>query len=229
MRHLISKAIPPSVRSRLSASRAALRNLSINQHLCEHYAQELPSELIANLTVVANRLALLEQLPKAAVVAEIGVASGGFSRKILDTCNPTTLHLIDPWDSVSDLYDETALARVQARYETEIEAGTVVLHRGYSTAMLHTFPDRSLDWLYLDAAHDFENVRKDLEACKPKLKFDGILAGHDYTRWAHDARERYGVIEAVNAFCVQEDWEMIYLSNELDRHLSYAIRKRQSA
>lgn len=41
-------------------------------------------------------------------------------------------------------------------------------------------PDFSLDICFIDAAHDYDNVRKDIAAYLPKLKIDGILAGHDY-------------------------------------------------
>ena len=45
-----------------------------------------------------SRVDLLQFLPKGGVVAEIGVAEGGFSKKILNATSPQTLHLIDPWE-----------------------------------------------------------------------------------------------------------------------------------
>jgi hypothetical protein len=58
------------------------------------------------------------------------------------------------------------------------------------------------------------------------VKDGGIIAGHDYTRYGGKyGMERYGVVEAVNAFCLKYDWEMIYLTHECHRHLSYALRK----
>lgn len=54
------------------------------------------------------------------------------------------------------------------------------------------FDDKSIDFVFIDAGHDYENVRNDILAWKPKVKDGGILAGHDYVyTWP-------GVIKAVD-------------------------------
>lgn len=42
------------------------------------------------------------------------------------------------------------------------------------------YPSHSLDFVYLDAGHDYESVKADLKAWRPKLKYGGILAGDDW-------------------------------------------------
>jgi len=42
------------------------------------------------------------------------------------------------------------------------------------------FPDGSLDWVHLDARHDFASVIADISAWRPKVKADGWLSGDDY-------------------------------------------------
>jgi predicted O-methyltransferase YrrM len=54
------------------------------------------------------------------------------------------------------------------------------------------YANNSLDFVYLDAAHDYESVKQDIDAWLPKVKLNGIFAGDDYHEsWA-------GVIAAVN-------------------------------
>ena len=40
--------------------------------------------------------------------------------------------------------------------------------------------DDTVDYIYVDARHDYCGVMQDLEAYWPKLKAGGILAGHDF-------------------------------------------------
>jgi hypothetical protein len=37
-----------------------------------------------------------------------------------------------------------------------------------------------VDVLLVDAAHDYESVRRDLEAWRPKMRLRGVVIGHDY-------------------------------------------------
>jgi hypothetical protein len=43
-----------------------------------------------------------------------------------------------------------------------------------------TYEDGSLDFVFIDADHTYEAVKKDIEAWLPKMKSGGIFAGHDY-------------------------------------------------
>jgi len=41
------------------------------------------------------------------------------------------------------------------------------------------FADGSLDFVFIDASHDYQSVVKDIRAWKPKVRKGGMLAGHD--------------------------------------------------
>jgi len=184
---------------------------------------KLTSRHINNLRVVTTRFELLTLLPSNAIVAEVGVDEGHFSEKILRLSNPKRLHLIDAWSS--ERFSEDKLNKVQSRFSAEIECGQVVVNRGVSWDELEKFPDAYFDWVYLDTSHNYEDSTKELEISRLKVKPDGLIGGHDYTTGNIKKPLKYGVIQAVNEFCLRYDWEMIYLTHEPSRYLTFVIRR----
>ena len=53
------------------------------------------------------------------------------------------------------------------------------------------FEDRSVDFVFIDASHEYTSVKKDIETWLPKLKPSGVMAEHDYPGWP-------GVVRAVD-------------------------------
>lgn len=45
------------------------------------------------------------------------------------------------------------------------------------------FENKSLDFVFIDAAHDYNSVTNDINCWYPKVKNGGIIAGHDYGTW----------------------------------------------
>jgi hypothetical protein len=54
--------------------------------------------------------------------------------------------------------------------------------RGFSDKSAALYEDSSVDFCFIDAAHDYESVLKDLTAWYPKIKSGGTFAGHDYNQ-----------------------------------------------
>jgi hypothetical protein len=69
------------------------------------------------------------------------------------------------------------------------------------------------------------NTIAELNLYSKKIKQGGIIAGHDYIIGNWTDMIRYGVIEAVYEFCVNNEWEIIYITMELNENPSFAIRK----
>lgn len=61
--------------------------------------------------------------------------------------------------------------------------------------------DETLDFVFLDGCHDYENVKTDLDAWTLKLRNGGIFCGHDYGGQG-DRRGRFGVKRAVDEWAL---------------------------
>lgn len=187
---------------------------------------QLQHKHIGHLKALPSRLTLLDNLPKHAVVAEIGVDTGEFSEAILKYNNPKKLHLIDAW--ASSRYHKGKRDFVVDRFSSAIADGQVVLHEGYSTDRAVDFPDGYFDWIYIDTDHSYKTTLAELELYRTKVKPNGYIAGHDFIIGNWTGLVRYGVIDAVYEFCIKYNWELVYLTMEHKAHPSFAIRKIQS-
>ncbi len=185
-------------------------------------ADNFENKHVQHLVSLPTRQHMLHQLPKHAVIAEIGVNKGDFSAEILSTCTPLKLMLIDVW--TSQRYHEGLFEGVKNRFSTGIQSGQIEIKRAFSFDAIATCPDAYFDWVYLDTDHTLETTRRELELLRLKMKPGGIIAGHDYIMGNWNGGIRYGVMEAVREFCLKYDWEMIFLTHELQDHPSFAIR-----
>jgi len=118
---------------------------------------------------------------------EIGVCSGKFSRHILDTWKGEKLYLVDAWRYFEGVkgfenanHNEHLQRFVETFQTTYFDFSRAVIIKELSVDASLIFPDHYFDFVYIDAAHDYDNVSADLEAWFPKVKSGGLLAGHDY-------------------------------------------------
>lgn len=126
--------------------------------------------------------------------AEVGVERGEYS-EVMCKANPK-LHLscIDPWSSGA--YDQKAAIHAvdteQKKYDERYEECVKRL-KPYNTTIIKTgsmealdyFEDESLDFVYIDANHDFPNFVNDLHQWKKKVRVGGIVSGHDYAYFSY--------------------------------------------
>ncbi|KAB7615365.1 class I SAM-dependent methyltransferase [Amylibacter sp. SFDW26] len=184
---------------------------------------KLQEQHVQNCQIVLNRAAMVAALPKGGIAAELGVDNGAFSRVILDGMKPSKLHLVDVWES--GRYNDEKFLNVKALFQVDIDADRVQITRKYSTEAPHDFPDGHFDFVYVDTDHSYQTTAEELAVWAPKMAKGGVIAGHDYKMGNWKSANRYGVIEAVHEFCVNEGWELLYITADPTESQSFAIRK----
>ena len=222
MANSITRLIPGSLKQRVHKSIVSYLNSRREAKSGTFKDIPLKQRHVQNAQLLASRELLLEKLPQNAVVAELGVDKGDFSSLILEKCNPKRLHLVDAWGS--SRYGETKRALVARKFEQQAAKGQVLISRGLSTDVVDEFDDNYFDWIYIDTDHGYQITYDELIAYLPKMKPDGVIAGHDYIIGNWNSHIRYGVMEAVSKFCNEHNFELIYVTTELSAYPSFAIR-----
>jgi predicted O-methyltransferase YrrM len=137
-----------------------------------------------NLPWVARR-GTREQLAR--FFGSVGVTSGvevgtqrGLWAKVLCESSPTLrLTCVDPWRAYATHRQDEQDGFYQATVE-RLAGHTVTIQRQCSLDAAPTFAAASLDFVYIDGAHDFDNAMADILAWVPKVKPGGIVAVHDF-------------------------------------------------
>lgn len=118
-------------------------------------------------------------------VAEIGVYKGQMASEVIRNSNLNLYVLVDP-EPKSEFYNflKSSYNKINPR---------ILFMRMFSNEAVAIIPDESLDLVFIDANHSYENVKEDIEIWKSKIRKGGILSGHDY-----EHRMFKGVKEAVD-------------------------------
>lgn len=102
---------------------------------------------------------------------EVGVAVGIHAKELLDELPHLILHLVDNY---SEGFKKERIGELVKDHPR------VVFHLTDSISASQQFKDEELDFVYIDASHFYPTVRDDLNAWGPKVKYGGIICGHDF-------------------------------------------------
>jgi hypothetical protein len=132
---------------------------------------------------------------------EVGVAQG-FHSELFCKKNPN-LHLfcVDAWEQYSG-YRDYLRRRLDQFYEEakeRLSPYNCTIIRKFSMDAVKDFKNHSLDFVYIDGAHDFKNVADDICEWIKKVKSGGIIYGHDYKRSTTIKYQRH-VVDVVCAY-----------------------------
>lgn len=127
---------------------------------------------------------LIAKVPERGVMIEVG-SLAGFSTKLFSR-HFDRVYSVDPYaPGYDDRYDQNSerfrlhLARDLFTIRFLDEPG-VVQYRESSSEACARFEDRSVDFVYVDAGHTFEDVDRDIRCWSPKVKQGGYIAGDDF-------------------------------------------------
>ena len=121
--------------------------------------------------------------------AEVGVKRGAFSERLLASWRGECLVSIDPWrEAATDDYRDNANV-TQEEHEEFLRQTRARLARFGPRSEIWRMtsldaaartPRGSLDFVFIDARHDYPSVKADLEAWYGAVRPGGIVCGHDY-------------------------------------------------
>lgn len=171
----------------------------------------------------ADRDSALCALPRGGVVAELGVAFGDFSARMLDALEPRRFDAFDLFGlhhekqvmgrSSAEIFgDLSHRAFYEHRFSEAIARDQVRVIEGDSSEQLSLQPDESYDVIYIDGPHTYDEVLMDAEVASKKIKPTGYLVFNDYIMYDYSLNAPYGIGHVVNDFCVNRGWRIFYMA-----------------
>ena len=107
---------------------------------------------------------------------EIGVLYGEFSFYLCGQLEK--LYLVDCWNK-SHKKKSPEEQKLKVKNKLKKYKNWEII-QSFSKDASYLFNDQTFDFIYIDAAHDYNSVKNDIFFWFPKLKNEGVLAGHDY-------------------------------------------------
>jgi len=151
---------------------------------------------------------LIESLSqkKPIIGVEVGVWKGDLSYYLLDRVPRLTMYMVDPFLAYPHFRASMGQAGWDDLYLRVVNKMSVfgdraVLIRAKSVEAAQHMRKKRIDFVYIDAGHDYDNVRADLHAWEPLLRSGGIMSGHDYSM--APGAGGGGVIQAVDEFVAE--------------------------
>jgi len=116
---------------------------------------------------------------------EVGVKEGRFISYILNTDSKLHMIAVDPWESQpegNENYNEWDFDLIYKQYKNRIKPfkSRVLQMRMYSQKAANLITNESVDFVFIDAQHDYESVKRDINSWLPKIRLGGLICGHDY-------------------------------------------------
>lgn len=127
----------------------------------------------------------------------LGCSSAYLATEIINSNKDITLYCVDTWAGMSNDNGEDAVLNKRIKdlngnafstFIKNVEPCIDVIRPivGDSTLSSYLFEDDSVDFLFIDAGHQYWEVYNDIEKWLPKIKPGGYISGHDYGNLTDD-------------------------------------------
>lgn len=133
--------------------------------------------------------------------AEIGVEEGAYTEVLCRENPQATIYAIDAWMAYKGYREHVSQDKLNGFYTNALKRVSGLncrVLREFSMDAARKFDDGELDFVYIDANHDFQFVVNDLAEWQKKVRAGGIVAGHDYRKTKNNMP--FHVIQATQAF-----------------------------
>jgi len=159
--------------------------------LMEHYYQELDGENWFDFQDI-YRDAVINAKDNSRFV-EVGAYKGKSSVymavEIINSGKKINFDCIDNW-SLADTREEFIKNIAKVR-------GYINVIDMISWDAAELYDSNSIDFCFIDGAHDYESVKKDIIAFLPKMKKGGLITGHDYVEIMDKDNQVYKAVNEV--------------------------------
>lgn len=132
---------------------------------------------------------LAEHFPNRAIGIEVGSYAGESAEIFMASGRVAELTCVDSWSGEENEAAELRFNRVAQRWQG------ILKQKAKSPAKAPDYATQSVDFVYIDAGHDYENVMADIKAWRRVVKAGGLICGHDYNPLKGG---NGGVVRAVN-------------------------------
>lgn len=150
-------------------------------------------------------------LKKNPTTCEIGFFKGDFSQQIYNTLDSRKHYVIDTFTDTNHMSGDKDGINYSFQDMTKMQQYSISLGfetiKGCSDELINI--EDSLDFIYIDADHSYEWVKKDLNNAFIKINKGGIIAGHDYEEYKFP-----GCYAAVNEFCYKNKYKPLIITND---------------
>lgn len=185
----------------------------------------ISQDQLNNAKLYSTKFEFIKHIPKGGHILEIGTLGGDYAEPLL-AAEPASLDLLDTfeskdWEGFKRFNEQTHYEYIKNKFKDSPE---VSLLRGYTDNVLPSIT-KKYDYIYIDADHNYAQVKRDLSNAVKLIADGGIIGFNDYI-YDDKYYNVYGVIQTVCEFLHEnKDWQVIAFALQEEMYADIYIQK----